>query len=95
MSDQLVLATRSAQHVTVQGDELLQRCILPNRHVTLRVLDLNAASDASNGSQSKSRVTFDLAQIFIDVEDSFLKNRTRIRHLVFHLFSLLQVELDM
>ncbi len=87
MPDQLVLATRSAQHVTVQGDELLQRCILPNRHVTLRVLDLNAASDASNGSLSNSRVTFDFAQIFIDVEDSFLKNRARIGHVVFHIYS--------
>ena len=81
MSDQLVLATRSAQHVTVQGEELLQRCILPNRHVTLRVQDLNSA--AANGVQSTARVTFDLAQIFINVEDSFLKNRARIGYMVF------------
>ncbi len=83
-SSQLSLGQQSVQHVTFSSDELLQRCVLPNRHVALRVREpATRTSHASASSQqSKPTVTFDLGQILLDIEDAYLKNKARISYMV-------------
>ena len=88
-SDQLALQQVSSQHIVVRTEELLQRCILGNRQLELRVNERNATrgvastrNAASSNRQAKPSISYDFAQIFLDIEDAYLKNRARISYMV-------------
>ena len=73
--------------MVVHCDELLQRCILANRHFTLRAAQapsriLGAAGGLPAGEHAKPSVTYDFGQILLDIEDTYLKNRSRIGYMV-------------